>query len=607
MCKRISRISGSDFLTSNRPCLSGLIRLLLATILFVTGWSSFTTVVFGNEPHGAAQPVRLIRSDQGLVEFEVIADTPGFASRETGAGTYDVISIPGFFSYGRPGEAQLPHRTFLVAIPQGATYDVAALPLDETTFESKRIIPAGVSVEGKDGIDEEHIVPSESFYSKNESLPASPLLGTRESVMRNQRVLGIDISPTRYNPVSNTLVLYKRIRVSVSLRTGAVRPQTGTEIQKIDANATDALESLYRSTIVNYEQSRSWRARQVPRPVNQLRDSFSSSTNWCKISVKQRGIYKVTGTDLRTAGVSDLGSINPLTLRLFNGGGLELPAVREPASLDYWMKECAIEVFDGGDGRFDDNDYILFYGLGTDGWLDYFKTGSAALYTENLYTDKNIYWLTWNGTFVTNPEPLRIPSKGGAPLTPGAYSPPFFPARLHVEQNTFYDPTLAERNQRWEKWWWQALDSRDTGPQSYLYTFAAPNLEPAARCSLLVRLWAPCTFNVLFCPDDHMCSAFLNGQYVDQDSLYGVNSRLDLRERSARPRERHPCHHGGEAKGRDVSGVVRILLRQKDDRGQQLLRAFRSRHYRHCEISTQWCFGHCGVKTLQREGLFFTC
>lgn len=528
MCFRFSRKSRHDSRAAGSQNCPRLIGALLALCLFVAVCDAVISSASGSDPLPGSQPARLIRSDAGLIEFEVIAESPTFVIRETAAGRFEAVRIPGFFSYGRPGEAQLSHRAFLVGIPDGAAYEVTVLPLGEMTFQSKRILPAPFLSIGKDGFDEERIVPSANFYARNELLPPNLLLGVRESRMRNQRVLGIDVSPVRYNPVSGLLVVSTRIKVTVALRPGAVKSQTKSELLKIEAGTPDALEGLYRATLINYAQSRGWRARQVPRPVTQLRDSFASSSNWCKISVKERGIYKVTGSDLRAAGVSDLGSLNPLTLRLFSGGGLPLRAAKEPSSLDEWMQECAVEVFDGGDGRFDDTDYVLFYGVGTDDWMDYFKSDTAAVYLENLYTDKNIYWLTWGGSFVTNPEPMRLASKNGVPLTAGAYSPQFVPARLHIERNTVYNPTLAERDQRWEKWWYDALNSRDTGPQSYLYAFDTPGIEPAAECSLLVRLWAPCTMNEFYCPLRHMGRIFLNGQFVDEDSLFGVNSRLDL-------------------------------------------------------------------------------
>ena len=527
---RYPRTSRYDARVAGRPDGSRLIRVLLAVCLFFAVCGAVIPNPSESQQLPGRQPARLIRSDQTLIEFEVIAESPRFVGREIEAGKFETIEIPGFFSYGRPGEAELPHRAFLVGIPHGVYYDVTVLALDETRFQSKRILPAPFLSADKDGLDEERFVPSKSFYGKDELFPSSPLLGVRESWMRNQRILGIDISPVRYNPVSGTLVVSSRVKVTVTLRPGGLKSETGREIQKIESGSPDALEALYRATVVNYEQSRGWRARQVPKPVTQSRDSFASSSNWCKISVKERGIYKVTGSDLRAAGVSDLGSINPLTFRLFNGGGLPLQAVREPSSLQEWMKECAIKIFDGGDGRFDDVDYILFYGLGTDGWLDYFKTDAAAVYRENLYTDKNVYWLTWGGSFVTNPDPRRIaPPKSGVPVTSAAYFPQSFPARLHIEQNLIYDPSLAEGGQRWEKWWYQLLfDDDPNGPRSFLYAFEAPNAEPAARCSLMVRLWAPCTISSPPCFDYHVGRIMLNGQYVDQDTLFGVNSRMDL-------------------------------------------------------------------------------
>ncbi|MCX5801080.1 MAG: type IX secretion system sortase PorU [Candidatus Eisenbacteria bacterium] len=525
---RFCRAARRDPRATGTPSCLSLIDALVALCLSLVVCAAFMATPSESEPLPGGPPARLIRSDQTLIEFDVIAEGTNFVTRETAAGSFEAVRIPGFFSYGRPGEAQLPHRTFLVGIPVGAAYDVTVLPLDDVTFQSKRILPAPVVSVGGDGMSEERIVPSESFYGRNESLPPSPLLGARESWMRNQRVLGIDVSPARYNPVSRILVVSTRVKVTITLRPGAVKSGAGREVQNIEAGEADGLEALYRATLVNYEPSRGWRGRRVPRPVSQLRDSFASSSNWCKLSVKGRGIYKVTGSDLRTAGVSDLGSINPLTLRLFNGGGLPLPAAREPSSLEEWMSECAIEVFDGGDGRFDDTDFILFYGMGTDGWKDYFEPTEPAVYLENSYTGTNVYWLTWDGSFVTNPEPVRIASRNGVPVTGGAYFPGYVPARLHVERNTFYDPSLAERDQRWEKWWYQALSSTASGPQSYLYTFEAPNLEPAARCSLMVRLWAPCTVTEVSCGYRHKGRIILNRQWVNEDSLYSVNSRMDL-------------------------------------------------------------------------------
>ncbi len=522
--------SGSGFFRTTCLNTCSPARLLFAA--FVVGLVGLSGVLPATAQSVKGDgSVRVIRTEDEIIEFEVIVEPPRFVERETQAGRFESIRIPHFTSYGRPGEAELPHRVFLAGLPAGADYEVIVTPLEEVTFESKRLFPATLLFEARDGAVRPPVSPSEDYYGRDELLPASPLLSVIESWMRNQRVIGIDVCPVRYNPSSGALVVFKKLHVSVEIRYAETlgRPET----LRSEVGKPDALEALYGATLLNYEQARSWRGRLTPRPVMQVQDSFASSQNWCKVFVRERGVYKLTGQDLLDAGVSDLGSINPLTLRLFNGGGLPIQGAKDPSSVDSWMDECAIHVLDGGDGRIDASDYVLFYGVGTSDWLDHFTPDTLGIYHENGQTDENVYWLTWNGSFITNPTPRRIEDKPGAPLTPGAHSPAYFAARIHVEQNTFYDAALHEAGQRWEKWWYQSLSNPGaTGSTSYLYTFDAPNIEPAVECSLTVRLWAPCTLYDPWCSSTrHSARVLLNRQLVDevQEAQWlGINYRKDL-------------------------------------------------------------------------------
>ena len=504
---------------------------LLGLLLLAVVVPALSTV---QSASAGVQPAELLRAEPGLIEFDVTAPEPLFVARKIEQGEFQVMRLPGFFSHGRQGQAELPHRTFLVGIPADCEYEVSVTPLEETSLASRKILPAPVLSEADGGMVEEKFVLDADFYASDTFSPAEPLLGVSDSWMRHQRVIGIDVCPVRYNPVSGTVVLQKRLRVTVVLRypeagSGAKSGAGAKSVTQV-APAGDGLEDLYKLSLLNYEQARQWRGRLVPRPVSQTGDSFASSVNWCKISVEQRGVYRVTGADLMAAGVNDLGSMNPLTLRLFNGGGLSLSPSRTVAQIAPWMRECARTVVDGGDGRFDSQDYVLFYAVGPSDWLDYFEADTLITYVENEYTERNVYWLTWNGSFSENPEPLRVAEKKGEPLTAGAYVPQSFPARLHIEQNREYDPSLYQRGVRWEKWWWTTLSNPGTtGSTSYLYTFQAPQAEPASGCSLAVRLWAPCTRYSPWCASEvHAAAAVLNRQLLDEATWVGFNARMDL-------------------------------------------------------------------------------
>ncbi|MGC1242571.1 MAG: type IX secretion system sortase PorU [Chryseosolibacter sp.] len=119
--------------------------------------------------------------------------------------------------------------------------------------------------------------------------------------------------------------------------------------------------------------------------------SVLAAGEWYKLAVAKNGVYRISYDLLAKMGV-DPRKINPQHLRLFGREGGMLPqanAVARPADLI----EMAIEVSGESDGRFDREDYILFYAEGPDNF-EYDVTRDIFLYENNLYSDQNYYFLT---------------------------------------------------------------------------------------------------------------------------------------------------------------------------------------------------------------------
>ena len=112
--------------------------------------------------------------------------------------------------------------------------------------------------------------------------------------------------------------------------------------------------------------------------------SVMASGEWYKIGLSETGIYKLTASDLSELGIN-VSNIDPRQIRIYhNGGGVlpEMNAVSRPDDL----VEVPIFVSGEADGRFDNNDYILFYGRGPVCWsLESDKT--AYTHTQNPYDD----------------------------------------------------------------------------------------------------------------------------------------------------------------------------------------------------------------------------
>ncbi len=91
-----------------------------------------------------------------------------------------------------------------------------------------------------------------------------------------------------------------------------------------------------------------------------------SKGNWVKIGVPNEGVYQVSGAQLKGAGLG--AKINSNQVQLF---GMDLSKLTErvPNGLPDSLTEMAIEMQDGGDGIFDDQDILLFYAQGKEKWV----------------------------------------------------------------------------------------------------------------------------------------------------------------------------------------------------------------------------------------------
>ncbi|MCD4735748.1 MAG: type IX secretion system sortase PorU [Bacteroidales bacterium] len=123
-----------------------------------------------------------------------------------------------------------------------------------------------------------------------------------------------------------------------------------------------------------------------------VENSVLGSGNWYKISLENSGIHKITYDDFVSFGI-DPANIDPQTIQLFGNGGQMLPEANSLPRIDDLI-ENSIIVYGGEDGKFDPDDYILFFGESPHKW-DYIPLGYFS-YSVNYYSDKTCYFLTYN-------------------------------------------------------------------------------------------------------------------------------------------------------------------------------------------------------------------
>jgi hypothetical protein len=215
------------------------------------------------------------------------------------------------------------------------------------------------------------------------------------------------------------------------------------------ASCADAatVDPLVRELVVNEYIFPVEAATGAPQPW------FSLAQGWVKLSVTDRGLYAVTGSDLAGAGIS-LPSVDVATLRLYTHGGLNQP--REFADpRGSWqpgnaMREVAIRVEAGADDSFDPGDRFVFYGVGTRDWADvYDPVAPDTIFYEHTHARTNYYYLAWGASLPGTP--ARMADVDAAPVV-GA-------ERTTYTQREYRERDLiADFDYRGDGWLWLDID-----------------------------------------------------------------------------------------------------------------------------------------------------
>ncbi len=146
-----------------------------------------------------------------------------------------------------------------------------------------------------------------------------------------------------------------------------------------------------------------------------ITESYSSSSvlssgKWFKIAVTEDNIYRIDFSRLKQLGLD-----YPSNPRIFGNNQGQLSYFNDGSGPDD-LKEIAIYTNTGSDGIFNEGDYLLFYGKGTNRWIYDNSTGDFN-YLRHNYSDTAFYFIT------SGPIPgKRIVNSTGSLLQPNYFS-----------------------------------------------------------------------------------------------------------------------------------------------------------------------------------------
>lgn len=395
---------------------------------------------------------------------------------------YSTVALADAGVTQEPGKPQLPVQGALIAVPPLARVGWEILEEKIETFDNILICPAPrriLETEDSASFLREEFTLDRTCYAQDHWMPEKPVIIEQEGYLRYQKVARLSIYPVQYNPALQKMRFYKNLKIKITFDNIPQRLRRSiTVIRNSDYQPFwGEFEQVLENTLLNYsmEESRQLLSISPEETIRKRKEPSFSELPPLKIAVEQEGLYRISGTDLHSAGW-DLNLIIPQKLALSNKG-----------------QQVPIKIIGAKDGVFHPDDQIKFWGCPVD----------------SEFTRTNIYWLYQENTA----EGLRIQCRNGAFGNAGT-AKDYFTEHLHWEENNLYWQTIPDGEGK-DHWFWEQLSP----PASNNFPMQLYHIAPGdMNCEL--QLFFQGKTNTSFFPDHHLVIS-LNGTKVDDFSWDG--------------------------------------------------------------------------------------
>ncbi|MGE5315413.1 MAG: C25 family cysteine peptidase, partial [Acidobacteriota bacterium] len=145
--------------------------------------------------------------------------------------------------------------------------------------------------------------------------------------------------------------------------------------------------------------------------------SVRATGQWFRLEVAEDGMVKIDAAYLRAQGVDPASLASIRDIKIFGGSGCALSTAPD-ARMGDELPQCAVFYADNnGNGRFNDDDYLLFYAQGSTGW-DYDHEAGRFRHWINPYSSSNFYFLQIASSGTVKEMPMQqAPASAGSVVT----------------------------------------------------------------------------------------------------------------------------------------------------------------------------------------------
>ncbi len=325
-----------------------------------------------------AQDLRILSSDRTSIIIEYRPIYKDTLTISVSGNSFIKLNLLGGYieNITKSGLPQIPVREINVGVPSELGNTIQILSADYSTLNGQYVPVPQLRKDSLSSV-ENYIVGDK--YS-NFSAPDIAAFG-EYGLFRNLPVQSIKIHPVIFDVSSNVIKIYKKIVIKISF---ASSPSNRELIE----------DNTFQSVVLNWETAKNWGISE--KKLLKTSTSVLAAGDWFRFEAPDEGIYKIDRTFLQAIGIDvNAADFNPRTIKIYNNGGYPLPEDLSKSN-NQGLIENAITVFGEEDGRFDTNDYILFYGRPQEFW-EYSSSAKNIVRIKQPYSKKNYYWLTYGG------------------------------------------------------------------------------------------------------------------------------------------------------------------------------------------------------------------
>ena len=273
---------------------------LLLALSLLCGLAVATSAEYALTSYKSAFDIQNQNSRQMDINFTL----PEFTvSEETqGDQTYHRISLPGTGTLMQSGMPELPVITTSIAIPYQGGVTIEVLSSQHTILTEYNAYPLQ---QGQELESPKAFIKNSDYYSSGGSYPSAAVQYSDPMILRDFRIVTLQINPFSYNAATQELSIYNNIELRVSFTTEPSVNELSFPVSAI----SPSFDKIYSSIIQNYDDYRQVYSNTPPRYLiihgNTTDSTFLSALDEYVLWKRQKGAdVSVANTSSSQAGSS---------------------------------------------------------------------------------------------------------------------------------------------------------------------------------------------------------------------------------------------------------------------------------------------------------------